>query len=202
MIPEENIPKLPPFLKWIPGYRGLYAISRKGDVYSYSVSTPRKLVIFSSGLKGYPTVNIYKPKPYDEHVIEYNKSKQHVVANLVLRTYGPPPPSPDHSRVLYKDENVKNIDISNLAWTTQADIARKTLNRIKHNMKRKRKRQIVVVINGRNHASTLLGTNLMDYMNTQRPTKQDFLVFSPEGYLKYMIEKGYTDPSILNAEYR
>ena len=192
MIPEENIPKLPPFLKWIPGYRGLYAISRKGDVYSYSLSTPRKLVIFSTGHKGYPTVNIYRPKPYDEHVIEYNKSKQHVVANLVLRTYGPPPPSLDHSRVLYKDENVKNIDISNLAWTTQADIARKTLNRIKHNMKRKRKRQIVVLINGYNTAAKLLGSTVGTYIDKGKPFKEDLLLFSPEGYEKYMLEKSLT----------
>ena len=91
---------------------------------------------------------------------------------------------------------MKNIDISNLAWTTQAEIARKTLNRIKHSMNRRPKRQIVVVINGRNHASTLLGTNLMDYMDTRRPTKQDFLVFSPEGYLKYMLEKSLTTTTI------
>jgi len=202
MITEENMPKLPPNQKWIPGYAGLYSITRKGDVFSYSLSTPVKLSHFPSGAKGYPSVNIYKPKPYDESVIDYNKSKQHVVANLVLRTYGPKPPSPKHSRVLYKDENVKNIDISNLAWTTQADIARKSINRIKKTMNHKHKRTIIAVINGYNNASQILGSSMGAWIDTGRPLKNDVLVFTSSGYEQWLLEQsvGSTTTHYRNRE--
>lgn len=88
----------------IPGYEGLYSITRDGRVWSHIKKLWRKLHIANSG---YITVNL-KVK---------GRQRTLFIHSLVLLTWGPPRPSLEHE-VNHCDGDKLNNIVTNLEWMT------------------------------------------------------------------------------------
>ena len=91
--------------KDIPGYEGLYKISRTGNIVS-----------FNSG-KGKPRLRAHSIH-VDRHFIILSKdgiNKRYPVANLVAETFGLPNPN-GYKTIAFKDGNFHNLSLDNLEW--------------------------------------------------------------------------------------
>ena len=91
--------------KDIPGYEGLYKISRTGDIVS-----------FNSG-KGKPRLRAHSIH-VDRHFIILSRdgiNKRFPVANLVAETFGLPNPN-GYKTIAFKDGNFHNLNLDNLEW--------------------------------------------------------------------------------------
>lgn len=185
-----------PEYRWIPEYNEMYAISRNGIIISYFHSIPRVLANFKTK-NNYIAVTLYEKQPSGKTV-----KRQRIIAHLLLLTYGPPKPTPKH-KVKYKDGNGLNISLSNLEWTTKEEIMRTVINKIKKTMNKRRRKQIIIVVDGRNNADKLIkdSTAKLQDKNEVKRKQRPYLVFSEEGYEEWKT-KGYNDPQNLNAEYR
>jgi hypothetical protein len=171
--------------RWIPGYVNYYKISAYGDVASFTRNKPRIMKTFETA-NGYIAVNLMIPSNRD------NKVRQKIVAPLVLETFGTPPPTSQY-RVKYKDGDTTNIHISNLEWQSKEDIMRNNINKIKHMIVRRKPIPIVIFTEGRNHACKLLNHNIGYNIDSFKPSKEGYYIFSPDIFLEFY--KGYKDPS-------
>lgn len=93
-------------MKDIKGYKGVYAITSCGKVWSY---TRHKFLQPRITRCGYYEVQLYSK----------NKSKQYRVHRLVAETYIPNPEN--KPEVNHKDENKLNNCINNLEWVTSKE---------------------------------------------------------------------------------
>lgn len=95
-------------LKDIPGYQGLYAISKDGDVWSYYRN---KFLTKTPSEQGYLKVTLYK---------QNTPKKCIYVHKLVALTYLNKPQSDQELTVDHIDRNKLNNNVSNLRWVTRS----------------------------------------------------------------------------------
>ena len=129
-------------LKDIPGFEGLYAISRNGDVYSYKT---KKFFNPSTTKDGYLKVALRSN----------NKAYYYRVHKLVAMTYLD---NPDNlSEVNHKDFNRKNNCLDNLEWISHNDnmLHSKINNRFKGDKPFKKAYTFTNVFNG--ESFTIIG---------------------------------------------
>lgn len=88
-------------MKDIKGYKGLYAITEDGQIWSYK---SKKFLIPNYDANGYLKINLFKDR----------KKKSCTIHRLVAETYIPNPNN--LSQVNHKDENKTNNHINNLEW--------------------------------------------------------------------------------------
>jgi len=99
----------------IPGYEGLYAINRNGDIYCY----PK-----DRGLRGMKPERIMKkylkPEGYiNACLYKYGKKKYIMVHVLVAKTFIP---NPENKKCInHKDGNKQNNSIENLEWCSYSE---------------------------------------------------------------------------------
>jgi hypothetical protein len=161
-------------------------------------SEPKLLHTFKTK-NGYIAINLYRKHARGD---SYNAKHLYIVAHLILLTYGPPKPSPKH-KVRYIDGDRTNISLSNLVWISKEEIMRTIINKIKKTMKRRERKQIIIVVDGQNNASDMIKDSVIKLIdkNEEKRKKRPYLVFSPEGYEEWKT-KGYIDPRNIDAEYR
>lgn len=93
----------------IPGYEGLYRISNKGTIVSYTASN-KKPIVRRHNVKASGEGQHYIALSRDKQVKRLN------VAKLMAQAFNLP--NPNHYKyVLPKDGNPDNLDIDNLEWT-------------------------------------------------------------------------------------
>lgn len=97
----------------IPGYEGLYRISNKGTIVSYTASN-KKPIVRRHNIKASGEGQHYIALSKDNHVKRLN------VAKLMAQAFNLP--NPNHYRyVMPKDGNPANLDINNLEWVKSAN---------------------------------------------------------------------------------
>ena len=167
--------------KTIPGFDNRYAISKDGEVVSY-VNTKPKIMKHITLKSGYIVVNLHKLN---------NKGKPLVrsVSFLLLSTWKGPRPSPKH-KARFIDGNPKNLSLSNLEWATSNNIMSDTLNKIKHTMRRKKRKRIIIVSDGIAATGKLLRSSVQYVIDTGEPTYLGFYAFTEEGYAKWVEKNG------------
>ena len=94
---------IPEIWKWVDGYKKLYRISNKGQVYSYS-SNKYKIPVIT--MNGYEYAHLWKD----------NKRKAKSIHRLVAKTFLPQIKGKNY--INHIDGNKRNNDISNLEWCT------------------------------------------------------------------------------------
>jgi hypothetical protein len=163
--------------KEIPGYLGRYKCSKQGTVISFCDRIPR--VLKHICLKnGYTVVNLH---------LTAKKSYLQSIAKIILLTWGPEPPSPDHIKVQFIDGDRKNLNLKNLRWTTKAEIMKRNIEKIKHRkFTRRKKREIIIIIEGVTLACDILHTNVVPRINTGKKFNDNILIFNEEGIKKYL----------------
>lgn len=93
--------------KWVVGYENLYAVSNKGEVYSFR---SHKILKPHPNHRGYLMVDLYD---------EFGEVKKGIIHRLVAEAFIPNPdnkPEVDHI-----DTNRQNNDMSNLRWVTRKE---------------------------------------------------------------------------------
>lgn len=106
----------------VPGYKGLYSVTRDGRVWSHGGKFhprgadhgPRWLAPYTNR-QGYILVWLRDPV-----TLKAADGRAHGVHRLVLSAWGPPRPSPNHWPN-HKDFNPANNHISNLEWLTNEE---------------------------------------------------------------------------------
>ena len=95
-------------MQWIPGYEGLYKVSRVGDITSYKRKQPIVMKTFIS-----PTGYLHLELKKD------NVKKNYRVHRLVTQTYIDNPEN--KPQVNHIDGNKLNNSIENLEWCTSSE---------------------------------------------------------------------------------
>jgi len=98
-------------MKDIKGYEGLYAINKKGQVWSYKRERYLKCSIAGGG-KGYLSVSLCKN----------GEIKHYKISRLLAQTYIPNPNN--HPVVDHKNINSLDNRLSNLRWVSYSDSMR------------------------------------------------------------------------------
>jgi hypothetical protein len=120
---------MPTELRPIPGYTGLYSITRDGRVFAHERTThcvmhgkritkrnkPKWLKTNTSGTDGHHRIILSKPQKQSGQY----RIQGHSIQALVMLTYGPAKP-PNAHRIDHIDENKANNHVSNLEWVTPA----------------------------------------------------------------------------------
>ena len=163
--------------KEVPGTAGKYACSKKGTVISYQHRKPHilKHIVLKNG---YVVVNLHK---LDSTIFPTS------VANIVMSTWGPEQPTPDHNKVQFIDGNKLNLNLKNLRWTSKAEIMKRNVEKCKNDgFVRRKRREIFVIIDGITLASSILHTDIVKRINTCKKFKDNILIFDEEGLKKYI----------------
>jgi len=107
-------------MKDIPGYEGLYAVTRDGRIWSYAKPYSSKTGMFMK-----PQLFINRKNrttPHVQHTVGLSKNgkrKSYLIHRLVAKTYIPNPENkPD---INHKDTNPLNNLVSNLEWCTKLE---------------------------------------------------------------------------------
>jgi hypothetical protein len=103
-------------LKDIPGYEGLYAITRDGEVWTY-----RRQRVHASWRKSHITHRGYLKVALRKNNVKFQTG----VHRLVALTYIPNPKN--LPQVNHKDGNKLNNSVENLEWCTQSENQRHSL---------------------------------------------------------------------------
>lgn len=104
--------------KDIPGFEGKYAVTRKGEVYSYYHRCLLRPIL---NFRGYLKVNL---------VTEPRRYKSKFIHRLVAETYLDKPDT-DNVTVNHKDGDKQNNHVENLEWCTDTE-NRRHARRLQH----------------------------------------------------------------------
>jgi hypothetical protein len=121
---EREISRIRRPKEWlpIPGYEGLYSVTRDGRVWAHQrieqAPADRRRDAFQRVYKA----KWLKPSPMGEyigvHLYKTKQRKNFYIHHLVMMVWGPPRPSPEHE-INHIDLNKRNCHIDNLEWLTR-----------------------------------------------------------------------------------